>query len=159
MGPFFVMLYNMLMLKNRLGRDGFTLIEIVLVLALSGLILSLVFLAVSGAQKSRRDAVRKNDLARIAAQLEIYYGNNNMTYPQDATAWDSFWTTHVASGNFVDPSTDQTYDKGNYRRAPTAATPTIQADGTAEVNVSIINDTTYEICIALEQGKSCRTNK
>ena len=46
--------------QGRLRRVAGTLIEIVLVLAIAGLLLVIVFLAVSGAQKSRRDSQRKN---------------------------------------------------------------------------------------------------
>jgi prepilin-type N-terminal cleavage/methylation domain-containing protein len=56
--------------SNLLKKEkGFTLIEIVLVLAIAGLLLVIVFLAVSGAQKSRRDTQRKNDNARLLAQV------------------------------------------------------------------------------------------
>ena len=52
--------------------NGFTLIEIVLVLAIAGLLLIVVFLAVSGAQRSRRDYQRKQDLAHIKAQWALF---------------------------------------------------------------------------------------
>jgi prepilin-type N-terminal cleavage/methylation domain-containing protein len=60
---------------------GFTLIEIVLVLAIAGLLLVIVFLAVSGAQKSRRDSQRKSDAGAYVSGLELYASNNNGTYP------------------------------------------------------------------------------
>lgn len=49
-------------------RQGFTLIEIVLVLAIAGLILLVVFLAVNGAQRSRRDTARKDYVNRVVAE-------------------------------------------------------------------------------------------
>jgi prepilin-type N-terminal cleavage/methylation domain-containing protein len=70
-------------------RKGFTLIEVVLVLAIAGLILVIVFLAVAGAQLSRRDSQRNNDLSRIASQLEAFSGNNNGNYPSHAQFLDT----------------------------------------------------------------------
>src|ERR1700748_3412987 len=74
-------------------EKGFTLIEIVLVLAIAGLLLVIVFLAVSGAQKARRDTQRKNDLSRVAAQLEQYASNNNGSYPADQAAFNTSFIT------------------------------------------------------------------
>jgi prepilin-type N-terminal cleavage/methylation domain-containing protein len=57
-------------------NSGFTLIEVVLVLALAGLLMVAVFLAVSGAQKSRRDFQRKHDAALMVAAVEAWRSNN-----------------------------------------------------------------------------------
>lgn len=71
----------MSIIKN---KKGFTLIEIVIVLAIAALVLAAVLLAVSGAQKSRRDTQRKNDLGRIVANIETYASNHAGTYPAPA---------------------------------------------------------------------------
>lgn len=62
------------------SNKGFTLIEIVLVLAIAGLLLAIVFIALSGAQKSRRDTQRKNDAARMLAAVESCAGNHGGQY-------------------------------------------------------------------------------
>jgi prepilin-type N-terminal cleavage/methylation domain-containing protein len=63
-------------LKKLLKKDeGFTLIEVVLVLAIAGLILVIVFLAVQGAQRGRRDTERKNAAARLLAAAEQVASN------------------------------------------------------------------------------------
>ncbi len=72
-------------------KKGFTLIEIVIVLAIAALILIIVFLAVAGAQRSRRDTQRKADLDKIAAQLENWASNHDADYPL-ATEWLAFAT-------------------------------------------------------------------
>jgi len=67
--------------SNLLKKDkGFTLIEVVLVMAIAGLILVIVFLAVQGAQRSRRDNARKHDAARMLAAVESCAGNQNGSY-------------------------------------------------------------------------------
>lgn len=67
---------------------GFTLIEIVLVLAIAGLILVIVFIAVQGAQRSRRDAARKSDAARLLAGVESCASNHNGQYASCQTQFD-----------------------------------------------------------------------
>jgi type II secretory pathway pseudopilin PulG len=69
------------MLKKLSNKsEGFTLIEIVLVLALAALILVMVLLALSGAQKTRRDTQRKNDTNRVLAATENCASNNSGSY-------------------------------------------------------------------------------
>lgn len=133
-------------------EKGFTLIEIVLVLAIAGLLLVIVFLAVSGAQKSRRDTQRKNDLSRIAAQLESYASNNNGSYPaQAAFAGSAFATSNYITGsNLNDPNTGAAYD---YQ----AGLPTCSASNVGTVGYTLTNRT-YTLRMCLEQGQADRTN-
>lgn len=46
------------------GRTGFTIIEVVLVLAIAGLIFLMIFIALPSLQRSQRDQTRKNDVSR-----------------------------------------------------------------------------------------------
>lgn len=57
-------------------KSGFTLIEVVLVLAIAGLLTTVVFLAVSGAQRARRDDQRKRDAVTLVAAVENWRSNN-----------------------------------------------------------------------------------
>jgi prepilin-type N-terminal cleavage/methylation domain-containing protein len=62
---------------KRLGNSrGYTLIEIVIALAILGIIIVLVLLGILGSQRSRRDHVRKQDVAQLAASGMNYAGNN-----------------------------------------------------------------------------------
>ncbi len=76
------------MLEKLLKRKskGFTLIEIVLVLAIAGLILVIVFLAVTGAQKAQRDNARKDYVNRLAAEVVEQYGDNSSSWDCSAAA-------------------------------------------------------------------------
>lgn len=62
-------------------KKGFTLIEIVIVLAIAALIMVVVFLAVQGAQRAQRDNFRKDVVNRAAAAVQAYKGNNNGNNP------------------------------------------------------------------------------
>jgi len=54
------------MKKHKLNK-GFTIIEVVLVLAVAGLIFLMVFLAVPALGRSQRDTARKNDARNLLA--------------------------------------------------------------------------------------------
>ena len=66
-------------------RGGFTIIEVVLVLAIAGLIFLMVFIALPTLQRSQRDTQRRNDLARISTQITQYQTNNNGRLPGDGS--------------------------------------------------------------------------
>ena len=74
------MRYNGTMI-SRQRRKGFTIIEVVLVLAIAGLIFLMVFLALPALQMSQRDTQRRHDVAMIAAAVRQYMKNNNGNPP------------------------------------------------------------------------------
>lgn len=51
-------------------KKGFTIIEVVLVLAVAGLIFLMVFLALPALQRSQRDTERKQDIAMLVTALQ-----------------------------------------------------------------------------------------
>ena len=63
--------------KNKnLTKKGFTIIEVVLVLAIAGLIFLMVFLALPALQRSQRDTQRKQDVAMVVTALHNWKANN-----------------------------------------------------------------------------------
>ena len=150
-------------MSNLLKKEkGFTLIEIVLVLAIAGLLLVIVFLAVSGAQKSRRDSQRKNDLSRIAAQLESYASNANGVYPTGVqfiagAGAGNFWGTYVVTGNYNSPLSGLIYTPQNAWPTPALTDNVYYREGLACDNSAIGRG--YSVKIGLEQGENCRDNK
>ena len=62
-------------------RKGFTIIEVVLVLAIAGLIFLMVFVALPALQRSQRNTQREDDLARIATAVNSYKTNNKGKLP------------------------------------------------------------------------------
>ncbi len=63
------------------NKDGFTIIEVMIVLAIAALILLIVFLAVPALQRTSRNTQRKNDAAAISAALANFLTDNNGTLP------------------------------------------------------------------------------
>lgn len=64
---------------DRLHKDnkGFTIIEVLIVLAIAGLIMLIVFLAVPALQRNSRNTQRSNDAARVAGAINECLSNNN----------------------------------------------------------------------------------
>lgn len=66
-----------LMSKQQLKERGFTIIEVVLVLAIAALIFLMVFIALPALQASQRDTARKSDVSIVSAAYDSASGNNN----------------------------------------------------------------------------------
>ena len=63
------------------SKKGFTIIEVVLVLAIAGLIFLMVFIALPALQRSQRNTQRGDDLSRILTAVNSYQSNNNGKLP------------------------------------------------------------------------------
>lgn len=125
-------------LKNK--EKGFTIIEVVLVLAIAGLIFLMVFIALPALQRGQRDTQRKNDLSRVTTALASYQANNRQALPPETNAgYADFRTKYLisaANDTFADPSAgDYVFAyKGTTRTAPStpvAETPEIWVYGSS----------------------------
>lgn len=80
------------MLKSN-KEKGFTIIEVVLVLAIAGLIFLVVFLALPALQKNQRDTARRQDVGKVVAALQSYTADNNNTLPASTADFTSgYWS-------------------------------------------------------------------
>src|SRR6266404_623557 len=70
-------------MKTKLTRKdhGFTIIEVMIVLAIAGLILAIIFLAVPALQRNARNNERKNDATHLAGLVSEYAGNHAGVLP------------------------------------------------------------------------------
>lgn len=68
------------------NQKGFTIIEVLIVLAIAGLIMLIVFLAVPALQRNSRNTQRKNDVSGILGSISEYVSNNGGKVPSDAAA-------------------------------------------------------------------------
>jgi prepilin-type N-terminal cleavage/methylation domain-containing protein len=82
---------------------GFTIIEVMIVLAIAGLIMGIVFLAIPALQRTNRNTQRKNDASRLAGLVAEYGSNNNGSLPANVAAaintptWSYFTTVSLAT--------------------------------------------------------------
>jgi prepilin-type N-terminal cleavage/methylation domain-containing protein len=93
---------------------GFTIIEVMIVLAIAGLIMVIVFIAVPQLQRSERNTNRKSVVSRIKTEIDNYASNNAGAIPTaDAAAatgflsGGGFYTRYISNNasNFNDPKT------------------------------------------------------
>jgi len=92
------------------SSEGFTIIEVLIVLAIAGLILLIVFLAVPALQRNARNTTRKNEVAAILGAVNEWSNNNSGSLPTSAAnqtaalanAKTQFYTGNVTWGT---PST------------------------------------------------------
>jgi prepilin-type N-terminal cleavage/methylation domain-containing protein len=90
----------MLSLKN--NKKGFTIIEVLIVLAVAGAIMMVVFLAVPALQRNSRNTQRRNDVARLGGAMTEFTQNNNGNLPTTAIQK----TTIVTSAGTLSQYTD-----------------------------------------------------
>jgi prepilin-type N-terminal cleavage/methylation domain-containing protein len=92
-------------------QKGFTIIEVVLVLAIAGLIFLMVFIALPALQRNQRDTQRRSDVGTFVSQLQSYSTNHKGAVPASSTDLKGFMTGYLKSdeGGFKDPSTGEAY--------------------------------------------------
>ncbi len=61
--------------------EGFTIIEVLIVLAIAGLIMLIVFLAVPALQRNSRNTAIRNDASNLAGAISDYAAANNGKIP------------------------------------------------------------------------------
>ena len=100
--------------KLSLKERGFTIIEVVLVLAIAGLIFIMVFIALPALQASQRNQQRRRDVAMIRAAFEQWKKNNkksvtdSFTSRNDANGFCTFYKRYLGE-EFKDPTTGEPY--------------------------------------------------
>ena len=115
---------NVAILKK---KEGFTIIEVVLVLAIVALILLMIFIALPALQRGQRDTARKNDVGTAASAVNSFVSNNRGSFPGDATS--SALTAGSLSGYLGELSSNTTL----YTVRNTASTTAAPADGTVMI--------------------------
>lgn len=97
------------MKKLAMGNNkklGFTIIEVVLVLAIAGLIFLMVFVAFPALNAAQRNTQRKRDVDRVAGAIIQYQKNNKGKLP--------FYIKRDSNGNYKGQG--DTFDKSFIRR-------------------------------------------
>ena len=72
---------HLLMKKLQKQQSGFTIIEVLIVLAIAGLIMLIVFLAVPALQRNSRNTQRRNDVSTYLGAVNEWSNNNQGRIP------------------------------------------------------------------------------
>jgi len=100
-------------------KNGFTLVEAVLVLGVAGLIFAIVFSALPALQTSSRDTTRESDILDLISKIKEYQTNNRGALPTDTAyvdgdVFDACENTTGATCNAYADAKDTTW-RGFYR--------------------------------------------
>lgn len=76
------------MSKQELKQKGFTIIEVVLVLAIAALIFLMVFIALPALQRNQRDTARKQELGKVVSAVTTWQSNHKGASPAANQAAD-----------------------------------------------------------------------
>lgn len=112
-------------LQQRKEESGFTIIEVLIVLAIAGLIIAIVLFAVPQLQRNGRNTAAKSDASQILSYVSDFSANNDGAMPTTAA-------TSVSAGLVTVNNASGTATKGkiqagttvNVTSATTAVTPT-----------------------------------
>lgn len=113
----------MLQRLQKRKESGFTIIEVLIVLAIAGLIMVVVFLAVPALQRSQRNNSRKADANNLASSISEVMSNNGGTF----AAGDLATATGNTKFGFYDPlpASSKVVVPGSIDVAATPATDTM----------------------------------
>jgi prepilin-type N-terminal cleavage/methylation domain-containing protein len=167
------------LLKSK-RAEGFTIIEVMIVLAIAGLIMVIVFIAVPQLQRNQRDNARQNIANRVKAELETYAGNNQGAYPFGPAATGTgnigdFVTRYITGKvKVADPTTGADVVDGSaatkgkpigFGTAPSTTLPTglthgqfyvvygakCQGEGLAASGSAVVTTRNYAVMIGLDR--------
>ena len=124
-------------MSEQLNKKGFTLIEVVLVLAIGGLIFLLAFIAFQQVSRNRRDTQRRADAGRVVAELD--------NYKADAGAYPAATSADEASGSGTSPFGlfITKYMGGSNFKDPQGAVYTWYKSGTTDAQFQALQPTNY----------------
>jgi len=97
-------------------RSGFTLVELLIVMAIISVLGTLFITSFPASQKRARDAHRRNDLKQYQTALEAYANKKGGIYPVSATVdADDLCTTFGMVGCSEDPRLDKGHESYKYQ--------------------------------------------
>lgn len=125
------------MTTTKQQTKGFTIIEVVLVLAIAAFIFLMIFIAWPALQRSQRDDARKHDAQIVASAIGSWRSNHNGKNPLSATDFTAFKTNYLS-------------DLSQYDR--TSATEVVLGNGTTTFPVA----TKFSV-MNINMGTKCDT--
>jgi general secretion pathway protein G len=101
------------MTTHRTRRQGFTLIEILIVIAIISILSSVAIVGLPRIGGKGRDARRISDMRQVQTALELYFTRNGR-YPTGITSWGNLETTLAGAGIGVSSIPDDPRNTGAF---------------------------------------------
>jgi prepilin-type N-terminal cleavage/methylation domain-containing protein len=113
-------------MRKKLNNKGFTIVEVLIVLAIAGAILAAVLIAVPALQRSGRNATAKTAAQQLVAGVQEYASANGGTYPTGMTglAGSAKWTALGVAGSQAVTTTVSATIKPSWHATGAATAPT-----------------------------------
>ena len=131
-------------LRKRNSQKGFTIIEVVITIAIGAAVMALVLNAVVGARRSQRNNARTSDISQLVGAINQYIGSQNKppTNISDFTKLGHYDEAQINSGaswitGFPSGAGVTTWDAA-YDTAPASSVNMYPGDGQSDY-VTIIN--------------------
>lgn len=132
-------------LKSR--KNGFTLVELLFVIAIIALISMLTAVLIDVAREKARDTVRRDDLSQVNKAMQMYYSNNTK-YPTAGTCGESDIIANDADKLLCGGSRLKDANTEYFAQIPQDPVNS----GDQQYILADVSDETYCIHVALEQG-------
>lgn len=116
-------------MKFRKNKKGFTLIELIVVIAILGILAVILIPSFSGIQDTANQKAALAEARTVATAVQAYKADNNNLFPSAASQLTNYGATAEIQSNITSFGTDGTFTY-NYKNAVTVA-------GTATGTVSI----------------------
>lgn len=108
-------------------KKGFTIIEVVLVLAIAALIFLMIFIALPALQRGQKNNARKNDVGVVVSGIGAYRTNNSGAMPAAGkSAKDNGFSKYVDKLSQADPEAIQFTDGST--AGTTQTSPAVNVD-------------------------------
>ena len=134
-------------------EQGFTIIEVLIVLAIAALILLIVFLAVPALQRNARNNSRNSDAANLLAAINDYVANNSGQLPATCSFASPNLTFGTSGTNATSDAKMGYYQTGCSTAAP-AGSGWVQLK-TAYSATAALSNTTANDYVIITPGSTC----
>lgn len=141
----------------RFRSEGFTIIEVLIVLAVAGLLFLMIFEAIPALERNNRNSQRKNDIAMILGAVSHYALNDSGNFPLDCGGGGGYSPcTSVAGGSnndyFLRFNANKIiyYSSSNIELRGLSTSATVSVTPTVE-QVYVYN---YQKCLSNGTGRS-----